>query len=350
MTRNYTGKPEGARMSTFSDAAGADRGVKTGFPLARALRERDTEVDMKLINRFFVPCAIVVALASPVSAQLALQWMVPAAANTPGLNGTVWHTDLSLHNPHDFDLPVVLQFLPSNTDNQVADTLTLTLYPWETFNFWDVVGHPDYFATSGTGAILVFADWDLVCDPVEDCEFLATSRTYTVDPVGGVGEYGQTIPGASTWQGVAWDTLGYAAGILNDGSRFRTNVGIASWGGGWTTVAVDVQTAAGDIVDSLQVEVPPFGHVQQRLTMPVEGGSLVFYIEDGPDDPLVYGYASVVDELTGDSSFQLAEPSPVGFAAAKTADGEPGRRAGPDIDPGQNARRLVRDGVRSPSR
>ncbi len=304
---------------------------------------------MKLMNRFVILAVVAVTVASPASAQLAVQWMVPAAAETPGLNGTKWHTDLSLHNPHDFDLPVVLQFLPSNTDNQIADTLTLTLYAWETFNLWDVVG-PDYFATGGTGAILVFADWDLLCDPIEDCEFLATSRTYTVDPVGGVGEYGQTIPGSSTWQGVDWNTLGYAAGILNDGSRFRTNVGVASWGGGWTTVVVDVQTAAGDIIDSLQLEIPPFGHVQQRLTTPVEGGSLVFYIEDGPDDPLVYGYASVVDELTGDSSFQLAQPSAVGFAAVKTVDGEPDRRAGPEIDPAEGTRRVTREVAQSPSR
>jgi len=304
---------------------------------------------MKLINRTIVPVLVMMVMASPVSAQLALQWMVPAAASTSGLNGTEWHTDLSLHNPHDFDLPVVLQFLPSATDNQVADTLTLTLYPWETFNLWDVVG-PDYFAIDGTGAILVFADWDLVCDPIEDCEFLATSRTYTVDPSGGVGEYGQTIPGSSTWQGVDWDTLGYAAGILNDGSRFRTNVGVASWGGEWTTVVVDVQNAAGEIIDSLQVDVPPYGHIQRRLVTPVEGGSLVFYIEDGPDDPLVYGYASVVDELTGDSSFQLAQPSSVGFSPAKNGGVRRGRRAGPEVDPRQGARQVARDAQRSTTR
>ncbi len=113
---------------------------------------------------------LVLALASsPVAAQLSLQWMVPAAANTAGLNGTYWHSDLSLHNPHSFELPVILQFLPSDSDNQVADTLYLTLEPWATFNLWDVLGS-NYFATEGTGAILVFVDWDLSCDPIEDCD------------------------------------------------------------------------------------------------------------------------------------------------------------------------------------
>ncbi|MEE4270918.1 MAG: hypothetical protein V2I67_04550 [Thermoanaerobaculales bacterium] len=282
---------------------------------------------------------------SPAAAQLSLQWMVPAAADTPGLNGTRWHTDLSLHNPHDFDLPVVIQFLPSNADNQVADTLTVTLYPWETFNLWDVLG-PNHFDTGGTGALLVFADISLACDPVEDCEFLATSRTYTIDPSGSGGEFGQTIPGSGTWQGVDWDTLGYAAGVLNDGVAFRCNVGIASWSGEWTSVVVDVQDAAGSIIASESVQVPPFGHVQSRLATAVEGGSLVFWIEEGSDDPLVFGYASVVDQTTGDSSFQLAQPSSVGFKAGATAT----RRPGPASGGGDRVREVTRVGAGPPVR
>ncbi len=287
----------------------------------------------------FIAVLTLLSITLPVSAQLSLQWMVPAAANTPGLNGTDWHTDLSLHNPHSFDLPVVLQFLPNNTDNTVADTLFVTLAPWETFNLWDALG-PDYFAISGTGAILVFADWDLSCEPLEDCDFLVTSRTYTLDPDDGIGEYGQTIPGSSTWHGIDWVTLGYAAGVLNDGSSFRANLGIASWSQDWTTVAVDVQDTDGAIVESLSYEVPPFGHVQSRLAAPIEGGSLVFWLEDGPDDALVYGYVSVVDQVTGDASFQLAQPSVVGFAAAKSGVRADGRRAVPEADT-VNGRRVV---------
>ena len=294
-------------------------------------------VDRPIVTLAFLA---LLSTALPASAQLSLQWMVPAAANTAGLNGTDWHTDLSLHNPHSFDLPVVLQFLPSDTDNRTADTLFVTLAPWETFNLWDVLG-PDYFAMNGAGAILAFADWDLACDPMEDCDFLVTSRTYTLDPDGGFGEYGQTIPGSSTWQGIDWDTLGYAAGILNDGTGFRANVGIASWSSDWASVAVDVQDADGVIVESLTFEVPPFGHLQERLAAPIEGGSLVFWIEDGPDDTLVYGYVSVVDQVTGDASFQLAQPSTVGFSAAKAGPGTGGRRTGPAVDTIRGPRAVV---------
>jgi hypothetical protein len=277
-----------------------------------------------------IGAAVVLLSASPAAAQLSLQWMVPAAANTSGVNGTYWRTDLSLHNPHAVDLPVVLQFLPSGSDNLVADTLLVTLQPWETFNLWDVLG-PNHFDAGGTGALLVFADWDLACEPAEDCDFLVTSRTYTIDSKGGVGEYGQTVPGANTWQGVDWETLGYAAGILNDGVAFRANLGVASWSADWTTVAADIQDASGAIIDSLSLDVPPFGHLQKRLTTPLEGGSVVFWIENGPDDALVFGYVSVVDETTGDASFQLAQPSPVGFAAAKATRRGILRRIGPTV-------------------
>lgn len=272
----------------------------------------------------------VVSVAATASAQMSLQWIVPAAANTVGLNGTDWHTDLSLHNPHDTTLPVVVQFLPSDTDNSVADTLYVDLGPWQTVNLWNVLG-PDHFAATGTGSLLVFADWSLPCDGA-DCDFLVTSRTYTLDPDGGVGEFGQTIPGTSPWQGVDWSTLGYAAGILNDGVSFRSNYGIASWTADWTTVAVDVQDADGTIVERLTVDVPPFGHVQRRLPTPIEGGSVVFWLDDGPDDAMVWGYVSVVDQVTGDASFQLAQPSTVGFAAAKRSDaGSAGRRPVPAV-------------------
>lgn len=285
---------------------------------------------MKILFCTLTLCSVV-AVAPPASAQLSLQWMVPAAANTGGLNGTHWHTDLSVHNPHSFELPVVLQFLPSRTNNEQADTLYLTVDPWATFNLWDVLGE-GYFAVEGTGAILVFADWELPCDPPEECDFLVTSRTYTLDPGGSSGEYGQTIPGSSTWIGIDLNTLGYAAGILNDGLSFRTNFGIASWSSDWTSVVVDVQDADGALLESQIVDIPPYGHIQERLPTLVEGGSLVFWLEDGPEDALIFGYSSVVDETTGDASFQMAQPSTVGFTSNKAGERSGQRRPGPAVD------------------
>jgi hypothetical protein len=269
---------------------------------------------------------VVAMLAPPAHAQLASDWMVTAAAHTPGVGGTFWRTDLSLHNPHEFELPVWVQLLPSDTVNWEAYALPITLYPWETVNLWDALA-PDLLDHRGTAALLVYADTSLACDPIEDCQFLVTSRTYTPDPRGHGGEFAQTLPGVDYWRALDWTSYGYAAGILNDGELFRCNIGIASWSSGWTVVRVDVQDSAGNILASPELEVPPFGHVQQRLTTPVEGGSLVFYLVDGPDDARIFPYASVVDQTTGDPSYQGAIASTAGVVAVK-AIAEPPRRPG----------------------
>jgi hypothetical protein len=252
-----------------------------------------------------------------VAAQLSSDWMLSATANTRGERGTYWRSDVSLHNPHDYDLPVVVQLLPTNTENWEVSTVWLTLYPYETLNLWDVLG-PDLFDHNGTGAMLVYADYELPCDPITDCDFLVTSRTYTVDPRGSTGEFGQTIPGVDVWSGIDWETFGYAAGILNDDEAFRCNFGMASWTPDWTSVRVDVQDAEGNVVATHTVQVPPYGHVQRRLPTAVFGGSLVFYLVEGPTDARIFPYASVVDQTTGDASYVPGVASVVGATAAKT--------------------------------
>ncbi len=253
-------------------------------------------------------------LSAPASGQLSSAWMVPAAAHTPGVEGTYWYTDLSLHNPHGFTLPITVFFLESDRDNWSSPVMDLDLAPNETLNLWDALG-PNVFSVEGTGAFLVYADYDRIDCPTDaDCALLVSSRTYTPDPLTYSGEFGQGIPGRSIEQGVDWDTYGYVGGILNDGAAFRCNVGVASWTDTWTTVWVDVQDAAGTILGTEELDVPPFGHVQVRLQTPVTGGSLVFYLVDGSEDSLVFPYASVVNQATGDPTFLAAEPSAVGVS------------------------------------
>ena len=260
---------------------------------------------------------IMAAVPDQAEAQLAADWMVPAAAHNRGSKNTFWRTDLSLHNPHEYDLPIVVQALPSQTVNFDVPTVSLTLYPWETVNLWDVLG-PDVFDLEGSAAILAYADPSLRCDPIEDCHFLVTSRTYTPEQGGGVGEYGLTVPGAAISNATNWETFAYAAGVLNDGEAFRCNAGVASWTPDWTRVRLDVQDANGQILTSEVFDVPPFGHVQRRLLESGYGGTLVFYLESGPGDALVFPYATVVNQRTGDASYLFAMPSVVGASVAKS--------------------------------
>ncbi len=183
-------------------------------------------------------------------------------------------------------------------------------------NLWDVLG-PGLFDRYGTGALLVYADIDVVgCGTPQACDLMATSRTYTLDPSTWVGELGQSLPGTAVANGLDWNTLGYAPGIMNDGVEFRANAGVASWTAGWTVVRMDVQDSRGNIVDTEEFSVPPFGHLQRRIQAPVTGGTAVFYLVDGPADSLVFPYATVVNNTTGDPSYVPALRSEVGVTVA----------------------------------
>jgi hypothetical protein len=272
-------------------------------------------------------------------AQLAPSWMIPAVANTPGVNGTYWRTDVNLHNPHEYDLPVVVQFLPSGQANWSADAIYVTLNPWETVNLWDVLG-PELFDWNGTGALLIYADTDQVdCSSQGSCDFLATSRTYTPDPFNPDGEFGQAFPGVSVIDGLSRGTYAYTTGVMNDGQTFRANAGVASWTGAWITVQMDVQDAAGNILRSETFDVPPFGMVQRRIRTAVDAGTVVFSLVDGPDDSLVVPYATLVNQVTGDPTYLPTRVSAVGVTIAAIHRAHAGPRPVPMI---RNARTLDR--------
>ncbi len=275
--------------------------------------------------RLILVLLAVLAVAASAAAQLAPAWMVPAAASTPGEYGTFWLTDLSVHNPHADTLPVTVQALPSGKENWSVPTVRFDVPAYATVNLWDALG-PDGLNLDGTAALLVWVDRDPADCPGAICDIYVSSRTYTPDPLSEDGEFGQTIPGQRIDEGVAWDGFGYLAGLLNDGVSFRCNVGVASWTADWTTVRVDVQADDGTILATEELSAPPFGHVQRRLATLVEGGSLVFYLADGPDDALVFPYASIVNRATGDASFLAARWSVVGVGTASVSAASPAER------------------------
>lgn len=248
--------------------------------------------------------------------ELTWVYVIPAVANTLGEKGTDWKTDVTLYNPHDYSLPILIQFLPSNRNNAGGvPSVTVTLAPQETLNLWNVLGPDGFDARGKTGALLIYPDVDSSeCDN-SACDFAAFSRTYTFDPDGGSGEFGQAIPGFPAALGLDWTVLAYLPQVFNT-PNFRTNVGVASWTGTAVTVRVDVQDENGTVIDRSDHYVPAYGHVQWRLGEDVEGGTVVAYLYDGANDAIVYPYASVVNNATGDPAYVEAQHSAVELAAA----------------------------------
>ena len=266
-------------------------------------------------SRVMLTAAVALLLAgAAVAREMTSVYVVTAAANTTGVAGTDWHTDLTLYNPQSDSLPVVLQFLPSGRDNgSGVPTVEIELAAWETLNLWDVLG-PHGFDARGTGALLVYADDQHISCQGTGCDFAVFARTYTLNPSGGAGEFGQAVPGFPASLGLDSTVLAYMPQLSDDGD-FRTNVGMASWTPAWVTVRFDLQNAAGDVIDSREHHVPPYGHVQWRLEEGVTGGTVAAYVTDGPSSAIVYPYASVVNWVTGDAVNVEAHMSVVGFTA-----------------------------------
>ena len=270
--------------------------------------------------RAVVLASLIVGIATGAAArELTWIYVVPAAANTTGVNGTDWHTDLTLYNPQGSELPVVVQFLRSGRDNSGGvPTVELDLAPWETVNLWDVLGPHGFDVRGQIGALFVYADDQRIQCSGTSCDLAVFSRTYTLDPKGGVGEFGQALPGFPADLGLDGSVIGYLPQILDDDS-FRTNLGVASWSDDWVKVRTDLQDPLGNVIDRRDHLLPPFGHLQWRLERGVTGGTVAVYIADGPSDAVIYPYASVVNWATGDPVYVEAHLTSVGLTAQAAA-------------------------------
>ncbi|MCU0291195.1 MAG: hypothetical protein MUF10_04285 [Thermoanaerobaculaceae bacterium] len=269
------------------------------------------------MNRKLLVLVVAVLMATVVQArELTWSYVVPAVANKEGAQGTDWHTDLTIYNPQDYNLPLVIQFLQAGRDNSsgVPTIDNFEIFPWETLSLWDVLG-PDGFDKRGqTGSLLVFVD-DLkrTCTGHE-CDIAVFARTYTLNPNGSSGEFGQAIPGCPTNLGLDRSVIAFMPQLMDD-SDFRTNAGVVSLTNAVVTVRFELQDKDGKVILRVDKVLLPYGHTQWGLNKTVTGGTLAAFILAGPNDAMVMPYASVVNNATGDPVNIEAHMTPVGAPA-----------------------------------
>ncbi len=254
------------------------------------------------------------AMALPLAAQVNDTYVVPASANAPGAFGTRWQTRLSIFNPQlDYPLRVSITFMPSGggKGNEV-----LVDIPRNAVALWDNV-LADVFHMTGGGALLVATfpeDNPGVPNDVISRAILVHSETF--NNVAG-GTYGQTIPGI--WTGLMdyqFDGISAVAhGIRNIASQgWRTNVGAVNLGRSQVTMNVSVYDYDGRVVrKDIPFILPPLGHMQDRLPVEVDRGSIEFRVVDPSHQAVVFPYVSTIDQLSGDPTYQ----SPALLASAK---------------------------------
>jgi hypothetical protein len=231
------------------------------------------------ISKGFLLATLLTVASLPAMAQVNDTYVIPAAANAAGGFGTRWMTRFSVFNPQlDYDLVVSLVYVPTN--GAVGDEVLIDL-PANALFYSDNILDEAFGVTSGTGSLLVatFAeDNPGVPDKILSRAFLVNSDTYNN---ASSGTFGQTIPGV--WAGLMdYDSDGISAiahGITNSG-LFRTNVGAVNLGSCAVTLFVNVYDIDGNTVrKEAPMYLPPYGHLQDRLPVDVENGTVEFFVD-----------------------------------------------------------------------
>ncbi len=244
---------------------------------------------------------------------------VPVAAATDGLNGTRWASDLHLANLEDMWSTVTVTI-----DHFWPGTRTV-LPPGSATTMADVV-HSAGAEVTGLYPVTINAAGPLA----------VVSAIWT--PLSG-GAMSQTVP-ALQWSQFERDTGPVVLPYLRETPSHRTNVGLFRDNAKPIGASLEIRDPDGVSIGRRALP-PPGGRQVTQYTQPtrwftpdaVEGGYALVEIE--PDDhPTWTAWTSVVDNLTGDATFHLAQ-EPIGepfvIAAAVHLAGAEGTRWRTDL-------------------
>ena len=224
-------------------------------------------------------------------------WLIPAAASTPGAEGSDWKSEITVVNPSSQTVTARINYVAQGVSWPGVPLLDGPIaIPRGTTRYLD---DPLEELRPTVGMIYVLVDSD---------DALVSSRTYnqTADQE----TYGQGIPGVAV-------TVGQAAGefilplIHHASGAFRTNVGIVQSSAGELTVQISAFDADGGFLGSGNFTSSSgfrqINNIFRELGIDykeVEGGWLRVQLV-GPAPNFWTCYASVVDSRTNDPTYVL---------------------------------------------
>lgn len=265
-------------------------------------------------SRSILLAALVAALALPAAAQVNDTYIIPASSNNPGAFGTRWMTQFSVFNPQQYPLTITVVFIPTGGGEGIEEAFEV---PANSLRYSDNILLDLFGLSRGSGSLLVATFQDenpTVPDDVISRAFLVTSNTYNNDPEG---TYGQTIEGV--WAGLQdYDTDGISAIAHNIRNvshlGWRTNIGAVNLGRSSVIMYVTAFDSDGrKRLDNAPFTIPPFAHMQDALPIQIDRATVEFIVDDPSGEAVVFPYAAVVDQLSGDSTYHsptlLASPS-----------------------------------------
>lgn len=268
---------------------------------------------MSLAMKRLMLAATLCLAATAAVAQVNDTYVIPVAGNTAGQFGTQWATELSIFNPQTYKITVSVTLLP--TGGGKGQEVLITIPDNAVAHYYNLLGTVFHYEGGGSLLVATFPeDNPGVPDDVVSRSFLVTSQTYNNTANG---TFGQTIPG--TWVGLqdynAEGVSAIAHGISNSNKQsWRTNIGAVNLGRTSVVMRVSVYDFDGNtIVKNAPFTVPPLGHIQDRLPVEVDRGTVEFFVDDPSKEAVVFPYVSTIDQLSGDPRYQ----TPVLLATAK---------------------------------
>ena len=215
--------------------------------------------------------------------------VVPVIAHNPGSLGTEWRTDLWITNSGSGISSVTLTFFPQGKDAIVRE---LSLGGFEALFLGDIVLET-FGLDDDKGLLLVYAP---------DAGLEVRGRIFNTG--GGGGEFGQAFFGIPTYR---LGRQGFLSGVSTAEGN-RVSVGIANPTDNSFDVTLLVRGADSNTLYSKVVSLSPhqliqFSNVADLWSLPV-ADVLALNIEQNSDsENIIYTYASVVRNDTGDASF-----------------------------------------------
>lgn len=231
-------------------------------------------------------------------------YIIPAVAHAHGAHGTLWRSDVALHNiqsvPITVEMALVETGRPASTAPVamiVGGETSLHLDPGETRIVTDVVGQQ---GRDIAGALIVGAD----------LPFALTSRTYAESAAGQT--LGQAVlPMAISGSADTIDDVSVLVGLTAD-DRHRSNIGAFIAASHAPLVAeVQLVSASGAPLGSriVVVEEPGFMHQHFSISDIAEaaaGATVLVRVAEG--DGVIVPYGSMIDNTSAEAIFVAGEP------------------------------------------
>ena len=228
----------------------------------------------------------------------------PVVSRTDGLAGSAWLTSLQIVNPQMNSLTITARLSAGGS----FQTETIVVPAGETHSWPDFLG--EVFGAEGNGALFLEADATANQNRQPECRGFASSmRISTEDDDGG--SFGQGVPTLGPVTGFLGDWIAYFPAVALWGQPgaegFRTNVGFWNIGADDARLRLRILDASGQQV--WQQTITAHRHDPFIMSLPrtlqLETATLTV---DGLGEWVDCAvYISVVDNHTGDASFQTSQ-------------------------------------------